>query len=129
MIKENQKLGEIVTIFPDSVNVFHKYKIDYCCGGHDTLIDAVNEKGLEIEKIISELKDAYELFKKENKEIVDWTKSTPSKLIRHILRTHHEHEKKELSELDFLIFKILKVHFDHHGEELLELHRLFGLLK
>lgn len=35
-INVNQKLGEIVSIFPGSSRIFNDIKIDYCCGGHDT---------------------------------------------------------------------------------------------
>ncbi len=55
LINKNQKLGEIVSIFPGAAEIFHGYKIDYCCGGHDTLEAALLEKGLalkEIEKLI-----------------------------------------------------------------------------
>ncbi len=129
VINEKQKLGEIVTIFPLASEVFNKYKIDFCCGGHDTLQEALAEKGLSTEKIVKELNDEYDKFKKANVDYVDWSKETPKKLIRHIIRTHHDFTRNELNELDFLINKILKVHFEHHGEELLELHRLFGLLR
>lgn len=125
----NQKLGEIVSIFPDSVETFNKYKIDYCCGGHDTLSEAFEEKGINPDGILKELNEKYEEFKKSNKEYKDWRKEKPSVIVNHIVNTHHEYTKKELREVDIYMFKILKVHFEHHGEELLKLHRLFGNLK
>lgn len=51
VITLNQKLGEVVSIFPGSSEIFNNYKIDYCCGGHDTLLAALEEKGVDQEKI------------------------------------------------------------------------------
>ena len=42
---------------------------------------------------------------------------------------HHEFTKKQLKEIDSLLFKVLKVHFKLHSEELLNVHRYFGNLK
>jgi regulator of cell morphogenesis and NO signaling len=129
IIDTNRKLGEIVSIFPGAAETFNKYKIDYCCGGHDTLGAALKENALNEEEIISELNIEYEKFTKEDSEYKDWRKEKPSTLIKHLLKTHHEFTKRELKEIDALIFKILKVHFEHHSEELLSVHRNFGILK
>lgn len=128
-INENQKLGEIVSIFPGSSEIFNEYKIDYCCGGHDTLGEALKEKGLKAEKIVEKLNDEYDKFLNTNEDYIDWRNEKPSKLIKYILVTHHDYTKKELREIDTLMLKILKVHFKHHSEELLKVHRLFGNLK
>lgn len=128
-LNSNQKLGEIVSIFPNSTEIFNKYKIDYCCGGHDTLGEALKAKDLETSLIIDNLNEAYEEFIKEDTSYKDWRKETPTSLIDHILSSHHEFTKKQLREIDPLLFKVLKVHFTHHGEELLKVHKLFGALK
>lgn len=129
LIESKQKLGEIVSIFPASSEIFNKYKIDYCCGGHDTLGEALREKNLSEEDIVLELNEAYGKFIDSNSEYKDWRKENPLDIMDHIIFTHHDYTKKELKEIDSLLFKILKVHFSHHGEELLKLHRLFGNLK
>jgi regulator of cell morphogenesis and NO signaling len=129
MITLNQKLGEIVSIFPGSSEIFNRYKIDYCCGGHDTLLQALEEKNIDAQTILKELNDEYEKFIRSNSEYKDWRKETPSALIKHIMQTHHEYTKKELREIDELLFKVLKAHFKKHSEELLKLHKLFGALK
>ena len=129
IINGNQSLGEIVSIFPGAAETFNKYKIDYCCGGHDTLAEALKEIALENYEIIEELNTEYEKFITTNSEYKDWREEKPSILIRHILQTHHEFTKKELKEIDTLLFKVLKVHFQHHSEELLKVHKYFGILK
>jgi regulator of cell morphogenesis and NO signaling len=129
IISANLKLGEVVSIFPASSEIFNGYKIDYCCGGYDTLGQALKEKGLASDKIIEELNIKYNEFISSNAEYKDWRKEKATDLIKHILYTHHDFTKKELREIDMLMFKILKVHFQGHKEELLTVHRLFGNLK
>jgi len=129
IINKNQSLGEIVSIFPGSAEIFNRYKIDYCCGGHDTLAEALDEIALGHDEIIEELNNEYEKFIKTNSEYKDWRKEKPSNLIRHIVQTHHEFTKKQLKEIDTLLFKVLKVHFKAHSEELLKVHNYFGSLK
>ncbi|MBU3113717.1 iron-sulfur cluster repair di-iron protein [Clostridium lacusfryxellense] len=129
IINGNQSLGEVVSIFPGAAEIFNTYKIDYCCGGHDTLAGALDEIEIDNGKIIEELNNAYEEFIKNNSEYKDWRKEKPSTLIKHIVQTHHEFTKKQLREIDILLFKVLKVHFNHHSEELLKVHRNFGNLK
>jgi regulator of cell morphogenesis and NO signaling len=128
-INKNQSLGEIVSIFPGAAEIFNRYKIDYCCGGHDTLAGALDEMKINHDKIIEELNSEYEKFIKSNSEYKDWRKEKPSVIIKHLLQTHHEFTKKQLREIDTLLFKVLKVHFQHHSEELLKVHKLFGSLK
>lgn len=129
IINKNQSLGEIVSIFPGSTETFNRYKIDYCCGGHDTLAEALEVIDLDHDEIIEELNNEYEKFIKTNSEYKDWRKEKPSILIRHIVQTHHEFTKKQLKEIDTLLFKVLKVHFKLHSEELLNVHKYFGSLK
>ncbi|MBK5243376.1 iron-sulfur cluster repair di-iron protein [Clostridium sp.] len=129
IINKNQSLGEVVSIFPGAAEIFNRYKIDYCCGGHDTLAGALDEIEIDHDKIIEELNNEYEKFIKSNSEYKDWRKEKPSVIIKHVVQTHHEFTKKQLREIDTLLFKVLKVHFQHHSEELLKVHKLFGTLK
>ncbi|WP_186431252.1 iron-sulfur cluster repair di-iron protein [Clostridium sp. BSD9I1] len=128
-INVNQRLGEIVSIFPGSAEIFQKYKIDYCCGGHDSLKEALDEKVLAHENIVKELNDEYEKFKSSNGNYKDWRNEDPIVLMKHIQHVHHDYTYKALSEIDPLMRKILKVHFKHNSEELLKVHKLFGTLK
>ncbi|MBK1811823.1 iron-sulfur cluster repair di-iron protein [Clostridium sp. YIM B02505] len=128
-IDKKDTLGQIVSNFPLASEIFNKYKIDYCCGGHDNLESALIEKNLNVAGILKELNEAYEVFVQSNNEYIDWRKESPINIINHIVRTHHAYTKKELPNIDLLMMKILKAHFSHHQELLLKLHKLFGLLK
>ncbi|MCB2293645.1 iron-sulfur cluster repair di-iron protein [Clostridium algoriphilum] len=129
IINKNQSLGEIVSIFPGAAQIFNRYKIDYCCGGHDTLEGALELIAIDNDEIINELNNEHDKFIKTNSEYKDWRIEKPSTLIRHIVETHHEFTKKQLKEIDTILFKVLKVHFKIHSVELLKVHKYFGALK
>ena len=52
--KENT-VAEVVSKNLGSDHVFSKYKIDFCCGGGDTLEKACNEKGIDFEVLKQEI--------------------------------------------------------------------------
>jgi len=128
-IDSTMSLGEVVTIYPRSVEVFNKYKIDFCCGGRDSLMAALEETDGNTNIIYQELLIGYEEFLTEDVELKNWFKEKPSALIENILNTHHVYAKSMLRTLDEAIFKILKVHYEDYHEELLKVHSLFGALK
>ena len=129
IINRDQKLGEVISIFPDANKIFNEIKVDYCCGGHENLGEALKEKGLNVDRFVEKLNGEYDKFLESNKEYTDWRKAEPMELINHIINTHHKYTYEALREIDGLLLKILKVHFCSHGEELLKLHKLFGNLK
>lgn len=60
---------------------------------------------------------------------IDWKTAKYSQIIEHILKNHHTPLKKELPELEKLVYTIFKVHFEDSGDVLEKVHRLFGQLK
>ncbi|MBU5425381.1 hemerythrin domain-containing protein [Tissierella pigra] len=52
-----------------------------------------------------------------------------SKIIEYILKNHHTPLKKELPELEKLVYTIFKVHFEDMGDVLEKVHKLYGQLK
>lgn len=120
-------LGEIVSKYPNIVPVLNRYKLDYCCGGNDTLEKAIIKAGLDKETMINELNII--AMQQSEEDVKDWTKASLSHVIDYILNTHHVFMKATLEELNNLMFKILKVHYRNHGEHLLHIHSLFGALK
>lgn len=119
-------LGEIAKNYPNTISVLNEYKLDYCCGGKDTLEVAANALQLNLNEVINTLESA--MIKRSDKAL-KWDEMGMSEIIDHLLETHHKFMRESLEELNVLIFRVLKVHFDHHGELLLKLHQLFGTLK
>lgn len=128
-ISDKNTLGEIVLMFPGAVEIFNNNRIDFCCGGHRNLDEAIKEKGINGPNLISELNDNYQKSLKSNSGTRDWRQADTMELIDFILNTHHVFMKKELPEIADLLFLVLKVHFASNGESLLKIHNLFGTLR
>lgn len=128
-INKSQKIGEIATIFPKSINVFMEYEIDFCCGGDRKLEEAILKKDIDEEELLDRLNIEYENMKKDLDKETDWKNKSMSKLIDYIINKHHSFMKKEMPITEEFLSKILKVHYEAHGEELSKLHKLFNQLK
>lgn len=122
-------LGEIVATYPLTIQVMNTFKLDYCCGGKDTLEKAILEAKLNDKDVVVALTEAIDRQVSEGKTVKNWMDESYSSLIEYILAKHHSFMKNTLDEINPLMYKILKVHFDTNWESLLPLHKLFGTLK
>lgn len=125
--KTSQSIGEIVSIMPKASDIFKKYGIDFCCGGHRPLAEAIKEQNLDEEEILDKLKEAYEETRQLS-ERTDFRSMPLTDLIDHIITTHHSYLKKTLPEISELATTILRVHGQNHTD-LFRVHKLFHNLK
>ena len=114
-IKINQKLGEIVTMLPNASEIFKNAQIDFCCGGHRTLKEAVSEKGLDQEVLLNQLNAAYQKFIEKAEGEIPATASDID-LIDSYIMPHHVFTKQILPEISELAGTILRVHGANHRE-------------
>ncbi|WP_141432136.1 iron-sulfur cluster repair di-iron protein [Bacillus sp. 03113] len=125
---ENSIIGDIVTEFPKASDLFKSYRIDFCCGGNRPLIDAINEKQLAAEEILSNLNRLYYETKLKSEATIDWKNATFSELIDHIVNKHHRYLNEELPQLSPYLTKMLRVHGTDQPH-IATIHRLFHELK
>lgn len=123
----NQSIGEIVSIMPKASEVFKKYNIDFCCGGHRHLSEAIREQKLNEREVINKLDEAYEETRRIINQ-VDYRTMPYSELIDYIVNTHHAYLKKSLPEISQLTTMILRVHGVNHSD-LFKVHKQFSTLK
>lgn len=128
VFSSNDKIGDIVVRLPKASEIFKEFQIDFCCGGHRPLIEAIKENGLEEEAVLAKLQEAYEEVKDLKDENIDWTQASFSDLIDHIVNTHHAFLYRELPKLSELTRKIYRVHGAGHSE-LADVYKLFHTLK
>ncbi|MDF2541406.1 MAG: ric [Herbinix sp.] len=120
-------IGEIVTMIPKASDVFKHYRIDFCCGGHRTLLDAIKEQSINQQEIMDQLEKAYEeTLKYQNQK--DFANMPSGDLIDYIVNTHHIYVKRVLPEISELTTTIMRVHGPNH-KELFDVHKLFHNLK
>ncbi|MHB1452848.1 MAG: iron-sulfur cluster repair di-iron protein [Saccharofermentanales bacterium] len=135
LFSKSNSVGSMVTEFPKAAEVFNQFKIDYCCAGRDSLLEASAKVNADPDEVAAALAKKFDAVRAsgldpaKGAENVNYEAFSNEDLIDHILGTHHVYTKKAFQELDDLVLKILKVHFDAHSEELLEVHKLFGMLK
>ena len=124
-INENIAIGKIVSEVPSTTNYFIKNDIDFCCGGHRPLKEAIKDSSISLKKV---LEDLNKINKKNTKKIKKWKEAKPQELIDYIIDTHHSFLRENLPLIDKLLFKVLFVHGKKH-KELFKVHELFSNLK
>ena len=86
-----RQVADIAANLPGATQVFRNHKIDFCCGGHVPLAEAVAARGDSLAAIESELA-ALETGEVEAPQSSD-------ALIEHILERYHATHRAELPEL------------------------------
>lgn len=125
----NQKIGEIVTKFPNAADIFKEYKIDFCCGGDRPLITALNEQGVNETEILDKINASYEKLQNNlYSNNRNWIQASFDELVNHIVNVHHGYLYENLPKISELTTKILRVHGEHHPE-LSKVHKLFHTVK
>lgn len=103
----DQKLSDLAISLPMASEIFRKNRLDFCCGGKQTLKDACEKKNLNLSLIIEELKL---LNHPENNDI----KEKPlSELTQFIIQRYHHDLRRRLPDLVLLAEKVEQVHHDH----------------
>lgn len=101
-----QSLGQLAVQIPGATAVFRRFKLDFCCGGQQSLAEACAQKGLDADTILSEIEGLVPV------QVEPDTRS-PSQLIDHILRRYHEVHRQQLPELIRMARRVEAVHRDH----------------
>lgn len=121
-------IGNIVVNFPKAIDTFKEYNIDFCCGGHRPLAEALKEQNLSENEILNKINQEYDSFKDSMHADIDWRTASYSDLIDYVIQKHHTFLQNELPAIGQLVTKILRVHGDHHIE-LAKVHKLFNSLR
>jgi len=98
-------LGEIARELPGAAAVFRRYRLDYCCGGSQTLREAASAGGVDAREIEHELAALAPASAEAPEE--------PLPLIDHILTRYHETHRRELPELIALAYRVEERHAEH----------------
>ena len=107
IITEQTAVGDVAAAIPESVRVFERHGLDFCCGGRTPLAVACDEAGLSFADIAQEI----------SAEITpavlaapDWTAEPLPRLIDHIVSTYHDALRREVPRLRELADKVAQVH-------------------
>jgi regulator of cell morphogenesis and NO signaling len=117
-ITKEVTVGTLAAEFPLATRVLARQGIDYCCGGGRPLEAVCNEKDLDPEQLLGEIRRELESTTVSTDR---WVEAPLSDLIDHILTAYHVPLKEELPRLEAMAKKVLAVHRDKDPERLSEL--------
>ncbi|WP_426139122.1 iron-sulfur cluster repair protein YtfE [Pseudomonas sp. DWP3-1-2] len=101
-----QSLGELACDIPGATRIFHTFKLDFCCGGHQSLREAALTNDLDPMLIA----DALHALQNNGETRHDWRNEAPERLIAHLLARYHARHREQLPELIRLARRVEQVH-------------------
>lgn len=105
----DQPLGRLARNIPGSTRVFRQYQLDFCCGGKQSLGEALQNRGIDVTVVIAEL----EKLQQEPDGARTWSEASAADLIDHIIQRYHNRHREQLPELCQLANRVEVVHVDH----------------
>jgi regulator of cell morphogenesis and NO signaling len=99
-------LAELAVTHPGAARVFHRHRLDFCCGGRRRLADACLERDLDPERVL-------ELIAAEDPMVGDpprWDQAPLPALVAHIRDTYHVRLRRQLPELLLMARKVEQRH-------------------
>ncbi len=111
-IRKDDTIGEIVAQNFKAAEVFEQFGLDFCCGGKKTIDAACSAKGLDPEKVVSELS------KIENVSVrgIDFNTWGLDFLVDYIINTHHAYVIRAIPNILAHAQKVASVHGSNHPE-------------
>ncbi|AOS43307.1 Iron-sulfur cluster repair protein YtfE [Lacunisphaera limnophila] len=97
-ITPESRIGDLVAACPSLARVFEELRLDYCCGGKQSLAAASDSRGLSVLTVIGLLEAATAALAAGPAEVNAATLSL-SQLADHIEQSHHRYLKAELPRL------------------------------
>ena len=121
-VEPTSTLGALVAEEPARAAVLERLRMDYCCGGAQTLADACRERGLQLDSVLHALAaEPPEVVGDVAGEHRDWGAASIGELCAHIVGVHHDGLREAFPRIERLLATVARV---HGGPEHHELRRL-----
>lgn len=111
----HQSVGSIAKQIPGATAVFHKYDLDFCCGGKHSLAQAAQARQVDpavVEAELMRLPAVAAQADAESAAVAACDAGHGDVLIEHILQRYHEVHRQQLPELIRLAHRVEQVHGD-----------------
>jgi len=118
-------VADIAATAPATIPVFQQHKIDFCCGGRIPLVEACRSRGLDVDTVLTELRQAVAPPGAEQ----NWNEASLTALVDHIQRRYHQPLREELPRLAAMLDKVVSRHGDRMADKLLPLQRTLETLQ
>lgn len=100
-------LADLATSFAGAVPVFHRHRLDFCCGGRRSLAAACAERGLDADALLNEIEQA-----SVGRETRDWDALSTAEIAALIVEQYHGPLREDLARLFRMASKVEHVHGD-----------------
>jgi regulator of cell morphogenesis and NO signaling len=110
-------LGALVAERPARAPLFERLRLDYCCGGSQTLAEACRRRGLDsdtVRTVLAALDD--EANERQGFEDVDWRGASVEELCGHIVAVHHDGLRDTMPQIERLLSTVVRVHSRDHPQ-------------
>lgn len=121
-------IGDSVTRYPNLSGIYMSYGVDFCCGGHRSIGQALNDSKVDANTIIQAIEDKLDELEKSGETTTKLNELSNEALIDNIVNKHHSYLREVLPGLGASLFKLMEVH-GHNHPELFEIHHLVGMLR
>lgn len=119
-----QTLSEIVNQNFKTASLFERYNLDFCCNGNRTLKTACEEKGVDLNMVVSEIGAALAKEPAKNENYNAWSLDF---LVSYIVNNHHHYIRTTSSVIIEHGQKVTIAHGKNHPE-IIEVNKVFTLL-
>lgn len=128
-IETTTSLAELAAERPSRAQLFERLRLDYCCGGSQSLADACAARGLDagtVKRLLAALEQGEQPAHSVGER--DWRRASIGELCDHIVSVHHDGLRRELPRIAELLATVVRVHGEGRPElELTE--RAFATLR
>lgn len=111
LIDPASSLGELVAERPARAQLFEQLRLDYCCGGRQTLTAACTKRGLKPGEVLAALEAFDERgLQSTSVESRDWGEVGTEELCAHIVTVHHDGLRDVFPRIERLLATVVRVH-------------------
>lgn len=108
-----KEIGQYVADDFRTAAIFSKYKIDFCCNGNRTVVEACEKKGLDSSKLMDEIN---QILNAKTGESIDYNSWPLDLLAEYIEKKHHRYVEEKIPVIRQFLDKLCRVHGQRHPE-------------
>jgi hypothetical protein len=108
LIDPGFSLDELVAERPVRAQLFEHLRLEYCCGGHQTLAAAWTRRGLDLDEVLAALEERG--LQRVDVESRDWREVGAAELCAHIVTVHHDGLREAFPRIERLLATVVRVH-------------------
>lgn len=103
----NTTLAEIAVSHPGAVRVFHRHRLDFCCGGRRSLAEACHDRAIDADRILADIE-----AEAPPPDMIRWDEAPLPDLIAFIVERYHGRLRATLPELERMARRVEARHAD-----------------